>query len=75
MKPSIEDSSISFILSWRYGFEIMSESEDQSERISNAKDSDPSLGASAFKRIRRRDAEAGVARWGASCTRSDEDSP
>jgi hypothetical protein len=28
----------------------LSESEDQSEQITNAKDSDPSLGASAFKR-------------------------
>ena len=33
-----------------------------SEQITNSKDSDPSLGASAFKRFRRRDAGAGVAR-------------
>ena len=35
---------------------LLSESEGRSEQITNAKDSDPSLGANAFKRIRRRDA-------------------
>ena len=64
-----------FLVSWRYGLRLSSETEDQSEHITNAKDSDPSLGMSAFIRFRRRDAEAGVTRLGASCTRSDEDGP
>jgi len=62
VKPSIELHPSHLFLAGGMGLRLLSESEDQSEQITNAKDSDPALGASAFRRFRRRNAEAGVAR-------------
>jgi hypothetical protein len=62
VKPSIEIHPSHLFLAGGTGLRLLSESEDQSEQITNAKDGDPALGVNALKRFRRRDAEAGVAR-------------